>query len=52
MYIVMVTIPFGIDDTYYCEYSGIEHSTRKEANKELIKAAYDPQVLRAQIEKR
>ena len=28
-YVIMVTIPFGLDDTYFCEYSGIEHKTKK-----------------------
>ena len=26
------------EDTYDCEYSGIEHTTREEAEKELAKA--------------
>ena len=52
MYIVMVEISFGYDDTLYCEYSGIEHNTKEEANKELIKAVYDKGVLSATIEER
>ena len=48
-YIVMVTIPFGIDDTYHCEYSGVEHDTIKAANHELNKAIYDKNVISASI---
>ena len=48
-YIVMVTIPFGYDDTYFCEYSGIEHDTIKAANYELNEAIYNKDVLSASI---
>lgn len=45
----MVTIPFGYDDTYFCEYSGIEHDTIKAANYELNEAIYNKDVLSASI---
>ena len=48
-YIVMVTIKFGIDDTLHCEYTGIEHDTYKEANKERFKSIYEKDVLSASI---
>lgn len=35
IYIVYVTIPFGVDDTLYCEYSGIEHYTSIEVREVL-----------------
>ena len=50
MYIVRANIPFGSDDTYDCEYSGIEHSTRDEAEKELRVASKDPEINFAYIE--
>lgn len=40
-YIVRCVIPFGIDDTYDCEYSGTEHETKEAAEKEAAKAAAD-----------
>ena len=51
-YIVMVTIPFGIDDTYYCEYSGIEHSCLSRAIFEKEKALKETNVISATIERR
>ncbi len=50
MYIVKANIPFGPDDTYDCEYSGIEHPTREEAEKELEKAKKDENINFAYIE--
>ncbi len=50
MYIVRANIPFGIDDTYDCEYSGIEHATREEAEKELQEAKKDETINFAYIE--
>lgn len=50
-YIVMVNIPFGIDDTYFCEYTGIKHDTLNEAYKELQKAKNDIHVIYATIER-
>ena len=50
MYIVRANIPFGPDDTYDCEYSGIEHTTRAEAEKELKKAKKDTNINFAYIE--
>ena len=38
MYKVIANIDFGIDDTYAAEYSGIEHETKEEAEKELLEA--------------
>ena len=51
-YIVMVTIPFGIDDTYYCEYSGIEHNCLSKAIIEKDKALKEHEVISATIERR
>ena len=50
MYIVRANIPFGPDDTYDCEYSGIEHETRKAAEKELLKAKKDNNINFAYID--
>lgn len=50
MYRVYVTIKFGIDDTYYCEYSGIDHATYHSANIEKEQALMDDGVLSANIE--
>jgi len=41
VYVVYVCIPFGIDDTLYVEYSGIEHNTYKNAKEEQKKADRD-----------
>lgn len=41
VYVVYVCIPFGIDDTLYVEYSGIEHNTYKDAKEEQKKADRD-----------
>ena len=30
-YKIMVTIPFGKDDTLYCEYNGVEYDTLEAA---------------------
>ncbi len=49
MYIVRCNIRFGYDDTYDCEYSGIEHKTRDSAEKELKKAKAEDKVLYAYI---
>ena len=38
------SIPFGYDDTYFCEYSGIEHDNKKEAVKESNEAIHDKNV--------
>jgi len=38
MYRVMVHLKFGIDDTYDCEYSGIVHDTKEQAQIELVEA--------------
>ena len=48
-YIVMCTIPFGYDDTYFCEYSGIEHDNKKEAVKESNEAIHDKNVISVSI---
>lgn len=48
-YVVMCKVKFGIDDTLFCEFSGIEHATQKEARKELNKAIYHPDVLSCSI---
>lgn len=50
MYIVRANIPFGIDDTYDCEYSGIEHDTKEAAEVELMKAKKDHNINFAYIE--
>lgn len=50
MYKVYVTIPFGIDDTYYCEYSGINRSTYHSAKIEQEQAKLDDGVISATIE--
>lgn len=31
-YKIMVTIPFGADDTLYCEYNGVEYDTYEAAS--------------------
>lgn len=49
VYKVMVTIPFGVDDTYYCDYTGIEHHNRESAESELIRAQNDIGVIYASI---
>ena len=41
MYKVFVTIPFGIDDTYYCEYTGVVHNNINSAYKEALRAKND-----------
>lgn len=52
-YLVMVNVPFGIDDTLNVEYSGIEHNTYDDAEAEMIgKAVDDPQVISAYIAER
>lgn len=38
MFMVMVKMKFGIDDTFDCEYSGIEHTTKEAAEIELKEA--------------
>ena len=38
MYEVRANIPFGVDDTYDCEYSGEVHKTKEAAEAELKKA--------------
>lgn len=38
MYMVMVKMLFGIDDTYDAEYSGTWHETKEAAQKELKEA--------------
>lgn len=38
MYKVMIKMRFGYDDAIHCEYSGIEHDTIQEANKEYLEA--------------
>ena len=43
-YVVMCTVPFGIDDTYFCEYSGVEHKTQKAAKHEAYEAIHNPDV--------
>ena len=43
-YIVMVTIDFGIDDTYEAEYTGEEYTSYEEARKEFLKAKNDVNV--------
>lgn len=50
MFIVRANIPFGPDDTYDCEYSGIEHNTKADAEKELKKANKDENINYAYIE--
>ena len=50
IYVVYVTIPFGINDTLYCEYSGTEHHSMVEAKAEKAKADKDPQVISSKIE--
>ena len=50
MYKVFVTIPFGVDDTYYCEYSGIEYATYHSAKIEQEQALIDDKVISANIE--
>ena len=50
VYMVYVTIPFGIDDTLYCEYSGVEHDNYLDAKLEKDKADADPQVISSKIE--
>ena len=49
VYKVMVTILFGVDDTYYCEYTGIEHYNRESAESELIQAQKEDGVIYASI---
>lgn len=49
-YKVMVNVPFGIDDTLYCEYSGFDYESYEEAEDELQKAENDPRVIYAKIE--
>ena len=51
-YVVMVTVPFGIDDTYECEYSGIEHASLGRAIIEMDKAKKHKEVISARIERR
>ena len=50
IYVVYVTVPFGIDDSLYCEYSGIEHHNIADAKAEKAKADKDPQVISSKIE--
>ena len=45
-----VSVPFGIDDSLYCEYSGIEHHNIADAKAEKAKADKDPQVISSKIE--
>lgn len=51
-YVVMVTIPFGLDDTYECEYSGIEHNSLSKAIFEKDRASKEQGVISARIERR
>lgn len=51
-YIVMVTIPFGVDDTYECEYSGIEHNSLSKAIFEKDRASKERDIISARIERR
>lgn len=51
-YVVMVTIPFGVDDTYECEYSGIEHNSLSKAIFEKDKALKHHEVISVRIERR
>lgn len=51
-YIVMVTIPFGADDTLECEYSGIEHTSLSKAIFEKDIASKFRDVISARIERR
>ena len=32
-YKIFVTIPFGYDDTLYCEYNGVEYDTKEDAER-------------------
>ena len=49
-YKVMVEVPFGIDDTLYCEYTGFEYESYEEAKDELQVAENDSKVIYAKIE--
>ena len=50
IYMVFVSIPFGIDDTLYTPYSEIEHKNYKDAKEEYEKAKADEKVIYAKIE--
>lgn len=49
-YKVFVTVPFGIDDTFYTPYSEIEHTNYEDAKAEYKKAKADEKVIYAKIE--
>lgn len=50
VYVVYVSIPFGVDDTLYCEYSGLQHTNIEDAKKEKQKADKDETVIYSKIE--
>ena len=49
-YMVRANVPFGPDDTYDCEYSGVEHPSRADAEKELEKAKNNKEINFAYID--
>lgn len=49
-YMVKANVPFGPDDTYDCEYSGVEHQSRADAEKELEKAKNNKKINFAYID--
>lgn len=49
-YMVRANVPFGPDDTYDCEYSGVEHQSRADAEKELEKAKNNKKINFAYID--
>ena len=50
VYVIYVNIPFGVDDTLYCEYTGVQHTNINDAEVEKEKADKDENVIYSKIE--